>query len=66
MMENYYHTKSTWREENPASVNGTFYTELSAAKEILNTEKQHLKQQIKKKKLNPETNIKDTEIRAMF
>ena len=39
MMDNYYNTKSTWRESNPASVNGTFYTEISAAKEILNTEK---------------------------
>ena len=67
MMDNYYNTKSTWRDSNPASVNATFYTELSAAKEILNSEKQHLKTHHKRKgKMDPELNIKDTEIRAMF
>ena len=39
MMDNYYNTKSTWRDSHPASMAGTFYTEISAAKEILNTEK---------------------------
>ena len=68
MMDNYYNTKSTWRDSNAAgSVNATFYTELSAAKEILNSEKQHFKGQNKKRgKMDPELNIKDTEIRAMF
>jgi hypothetical protein len=67
MMTNYYNTKSTWRDSHPASMAGTFYTEFSAAKEILNSEKQHLRTVYKKRAKNdPEMNIKDDEIKAMF
>ena len=64
-MENYYNTKTS----HPNSANGTFYTEISAAHEILASEKKNSKTVYKKKKngvFDPETNIKDNEIKAMF
>lgn len=66
-MDNYYNTRTNWKESQPVSANGTFYTDLSAAKEILNSEKKHLKTAYKKRnRADPEINIKDEEIKAMF
>jgi hypothetical protein len=54
-------------KDHPISTNGTFYSDFSAVKEILNSEKQHLKTSKKKRdKGDPELNIRDEEIRAMF
>jgi hypothetical protein len=64
VLDNYTHTRTTF---DANSVNGTFYTDLSAARDILNTEKQHLKTILRKRhKADPEINIRDEEIRAMF
>ena len=61
-MDDYHHSSA-----HPASMAGTFYTEFSAANEILNSEKQHLMTVYKKRAKNdPEMNIKDDEIKAMF